>query len=210
MTDSLADRWALVTGASQREVKAVLKTGETVSVTGDGLRFAAPSLQRVPAQRRIRRGAIVRVRSLGPERWEIVQLPEADYRIVPVNGTKLVAYEVSYPVHGSYSQLRKFLAQVLHDLPMASLDDVSFLREAVSQAELAGRLDVTQGAISKFEHAEDVAVVRSVREADLDQISAAARKFAQQSLRAGQIRIACRDKRHKSHAALYAKIGEDL
>jgi DNA-binding transcriptional regulator YiaG len=30
--------------------------------------------------------------------------------------------------------------------------------EAVSQAELAGRLDVTQGAISKFEHADDVRV----------------------------------------------------
>ncbi len=31
-------------------------------------------------------------------------------------------------------------------------------REAVSQAELAGRLDVTQGAISKLEHSEDVRV----------------------------------------------------
>ena len=30
--------------------------------------------------------------------------------------------------------------------------------EAVSQAELAGRLDVTQGAISKLENAEDVRV----------------------------------------------------
>jgi DNA-binding Xre family transcriptional regulator len=30
--------------------------------------------------------------------------------------------------------------------------------EAVSQVELAGRLSVTQGAISKFEHAEDVRV----------------------------------------------------
>lgn len=30
--------------------------------------------------------------------------------------------------------------------------------EAVSQAELAGRLEVTQGAISKFEHADDVRV----------------------------------------------------
>jgi DNA-binding Xre family transcriptional regulator len=30
--------------------------------------------------------------------------------------------------------------------------------EAVSQAELAGRLDVTQGAISKLEHAEDVRI----------------------------------------------------
>jgi len=31
-------------------------------------------------------------------------------------------------------------------------------REAVSQAELAGRLGVTQGAISKLEHADDVRV----------------------------------------------------
>ena len=31
-------------------------------------------------------------------------------------------------------------------------------REAVSQAKLAGRLDVTQGAISKLEHSDDVRV----------------------------------------------------
>ena len=55
-------RVALVLAASRREVKAVLKSGEEVSVTGDGLRFAATSLQRGAAQRRIRRGAIIRVR----------------------------------------------------------------------------------------------------------------------------------------------------
>jgi predicted transcriptional regulator len=37
----------------------------------------------------------------------------------------------------------------LYELPHA---------EAVSQAELAGRLDVTQGAISTFEHADDVRI----------------------------------------------------
>ncbi len=31
-------------------------------------------------------------------------------------------------------------------------------RQAVSQVELAGRLDVTQGAISKLEHSDDVRV----------------------------------------------------
>ncbi|MBW3546599.1 MAG: helix-turn-helix domain-containing protein [Actinobacteria bacterium] len=30
--------------------------------------------------------------------------------------------------------------------------------EAVSQAELAGRLEITQGAISKFEHADNVRI----------------------------------------------------
>jgi transcriptional regulator with XRE-family HTH domain len=32
------------------------------------------------------------------------------------------------------------------------------MSEAVSQAELAGRLEVTQGAISKLEHSDDVRV----------------------------------------------------
>ncbi|MEX2199042.1 MAG: PBP1A family penicillin-binding protein [Burkholderiales bacterium] len=71
-------RVALVLAATQREVKAVLKSGEVVAVTGEGLRFAASSLQRVAAQRRIRRGAIVRLRQLDPKLWEVVQLPEVE------------------------------------------------------------------------------------------------------------------------------------
>jgi len=78
---------ALVLAASRREVKAVLKSGEEVSVTGDGLRFAATSLQRGAAQRRIRRGAIIRVRQLGAKRWEIVQLPEAEAAFVSMDPT---------------------------------------------------------------------------------------------------------------------------
>ncbi|MDH3319672.1 MAG: PBP1A family penicillin-binding protein [Betaproteobacteria bacterium] len=82
-------RVALVTQATRREVKAVLKNGEAISITGDGLRFAAPSLQRVPAQRRIRRGAIVRLRALDAKRWEIVQVPETEAAFIamdPVDG----------------------------------------------------------------------------------------------------------------------------
>jgi penicillin-binding protein 1A len=78
---------ALVLAASRREVKAVLKSGEEVSVTGDGLRFAATSLQRGAAQRRIRRGAIIRVRPLGAKRWEIVQLPDAEAAFVSMDPT---------------------------------------------------------------------------------------------------------------------------
>jgi penicillin-binding protein 1A len=80
-------RVALVLAASRREDKARLKTGEEIAVTGDGLRFAAPSLQRVPAQRRIRRGAIVRVRQIDAKRWEIVQLPEAEAAFMSMDTT---------------------------------------------------------------------------------------------------------------------------
>jgi len=78
-------RVALVTQVSRREVKAVLKNGASVSISGDGLRFAAPSLQRAPAQRRIRRGAIVRVREQGANRWEIVQVPEAEAAFISMD-----------------------------------------------------------------------------------------------------------------------------
>lgn len=44
----------------------------------------------------------------------------------------------------------------------ASLDEIRLFElrhaAAVSQAELAGRLEVTQGAVSKLEHSEDVRV----------------------------------------------------
>lgn len=43
-----------------------------------------------------------------------------------------------------------------------TLDEIKLYQlrhaEAMSQAEVAGRLDVTQGAISKLEHSEDVRV----------------------------------------------------
>jgi penicillin-binding protein 1A len=76
---------ALVLAASRREVKAVLKSGEEIVVSGDGLNFAASSLQRAAAQRRIRRGAIIRVRQLGAKRWEVVQLPEAEAAFVSMD-----------------------------------------------------------------------------------------------------------------------------
>jgi DNA-binding Xre family transcriptional regulator len=53
-------------------------------------------------------------------------------------------------------------AQRLAALRVETLDEIRLFElrhgEAVSQAELAGRLEVTQGAISKLEHSEDVRV----------------------------------------------------
>ncbi len=50
----------------------------------------------------------------------------------------------------------------LADLRRDTLEEIRLYelrhREAISQAELAGRLDVTQGVISKLEHSDDVRV----------------------------------------------------
>ncbi len=50
----------------------------------------------------------------------------------------------------------------LADLRAETLEEIRLYElrhgDAISQAELAGRLDVTQGAISKLEHSDDVRV----------------------------------------------------
>ncbi len=69
--------------------------------------------------------------------------------------------------HRKWSELRDQLARPGAEEAVArarkeSLEEIRLYElrraEAVSQVELAGRLEVTQGAISKFEHADDVRV----------------------------------------------------
>jgi DNA-binding XRE family transcriptional regulator len=55
---------------------------------------------------------------------------------------------------GAVERLAGLRADTLDEIRLYELRHA----EAVSQAELAGRLDVTQGAISKLEHSDDVRV----------------------------------------------------
>jgi penicillin-binding protein 1A len=76
---------ALVLAADAREVKAVLRSGEPVNVSGEGLRFAQRALDPKGApQKRIRRGAIIRVLREG-KTWQIVQLPEVEAAFISLD-----------------------------------------------------------------------------------------------------------------------------
>jgi penicillin-binding protein 1A len=81
---------ALVLSANPKEVKVVLKSGETIAVSGEGLKFAARALEENAAQqRRLRRGAVIRVQRDEKKNWQIAQLPEAEAAFVsldPANG----------------------------------------------------------------------------------------------------------------------------
>ena len=55
---------------------------------------------------------------------------------------------------GAVERLAKARAETLEEIRLFEIRH----REAVSQATLAGRLEVTQGAISKLEHSDDVRV----------------------------------------------------
>jgi penicillin-binding protein 1A len=76
---------AVVLSADTKQVEAGLRTGEKIVVSGEGLRFAARSLEAKTAQqKRIRRGSIVRVQREGKS-WQLVQLPEIEAAFISLD-----------------------------------------------------------------------------------------------------------------------------
>ena len=76
---------AVVLDVTATEVKAVLASGDNVSITGDGLRFAVRNLtDKAPATQRIRAGAVIRLAMDEKNRWAIAQVPLAESAFVAV------------------------------------------------------------------------------------------------------------------------------
>ncbi|OGA71801.1 MAG: penicillin-binding protein [Betaproteobacteria bacterium RIFCSPLOWO2_12_FULL_65_14] len=78
---------AVVLTADARQIQAALRTGEKISVSGEGLRFAARALDpKAPLQKRIRRGAIIRVIQDAPGKpWQITQMPEVEAAVIALD-----------------------------------------------------------------------------------------------------------------------------
>ncbi|MBI5919226.1 MAG: hypothetical protein HY849_07635 [Nitrosomonadales bacterium] len=65
-----------------------------------------------------------------------------EYKLGAVSGS-LQTYEINFPVKTDYAQLRGFLSQALSDNPGLSLDEISFRRQKVSDAQLDARVRMT-------------------------------------------------------------------
>src|SRR5262245_53843889 len=70
---------AVVLETSPKQVKAYRRGGEIVTISEPGLRFAGHALSdHTPPNRRIRRGAVIRIQKEDKGGWQIVQLPEVE------------------------------------------------------------------------------------------------------------------------------------
>jgi penicillin-binding protein 1A len=79
---------AIVVEATPALVKAVMAEGETIELTGEGLRFAARSLgPSAAASTRIRPGAVIRVARDEKGRWTITQLPQVEAAFASIRPT---------------------------------------------------------------------------------------------------------------------------
>ncbi|MGF6601869.1 penicillin-binding protein 1A [Paraburkholderia sp. GAS448] len=76
---------AVVTSASPKQVQATLMDGNTITLQGDGLRFASFALgPRAQPNQRVRPGAIIRVVRNDDDGWAITQLPQVEGAFVSV------------------------------------------------------------------------------------------------------------------------------
>lgn len=81
---------AVVLEASAKQVTAVMRRGDAVRMSGEGLRFAARALaDRTNPDRAIRRGAVIRLQAGEKGAWSIAQVPKIEAALValdPANG----------------------------------------------------------------------------------------------------------------------------
>jgi penicillin-binding protein 1A len=80
---------AVVLEASPREVRAMMRRGDEVKISGDGLKFAAASLATKNPDKAIRRGSVIRLQPGEKGGFSIAQLPRVEAALValdPSNG----------------------------------------------------------------------------------------------------------------------------
>jgi len=77
---------AVVLEATTRKIVAARANGDTLEITGDGLKPAQSGLSdKAPPNIKIRRGAVIRVVKTPKNAWEITQLPEVEGALVALD-----------------------------------------------------------------------------------------------------------------------------
>jgi penicillin-binding protein 1A len=73
---------AVVTSVEAKAIRVARSRGQSVEITGDGLKLVAPWLsEKAPVARRLKPGMVIRVAE-GPKGWEVTQVPEVQAAFV--------------------------------------------------------------------------------------------------------------------------------
>ncbi len=78
----------------------------------------------------------------GSARGAGLELRSADYRLVETNG-RIMRYEATLPLSGSYAQIRAFLEAALDENPVLSLDQLNIRRKRINDARVDAEAVVT-------------------------------------------------------------------
>lgn len=91
-----------------------------------------------------RQAAVEQVRSLFNHAREAgIALEKGEYKSAYSTNSRSYSYQVLLPVTGSYGAIRRFCEKVLLAIPFASLDEITFRRDAVAAGALQAKLQFT-------------------------------------------------------------------
>ena len=70
-------------------------------------------------------------------------LTQGEYKSAYERNARLHTYQVTLPVKGSYADVWQFGLMALRVIPFASLDEISFKRDSIGEAQVEARLRLT-------------------------------------------------------------------
>jgi Tfp pilus assembly protein PilO len=76
-------------------------------------------------------------------RAQALSLEQGEYKMKVDKNSRLLTYEIALPVRGSYVQIRKFIADVLEQIPAVALDEIIIKREAIGNARIDASIRFT-------------------------------------------------------------------
>lgn len=71
---------------------------------------------------------------------EKLALERGEYRLAEEQGLRLLRYQVTLPVKGSYGSIRGFLRRVLREMPSVSVDGVSLQRQHAGEEAIEAQV----------------------------------------------------------------------
>lgn len=72
-----------------------------------------------------------------------VVLERGEYKVVQERGWRLMRYQMTLPVKGSYEQIRGFIADVLSEVPAAAIDEVGLKRDGIGATAIEAQIKLT-------------------------------------------------------------------
>ena len=72
-----------------------------------------------------------------------LSLNQGQYRQAYDSNSRVYTYHITLPVKGSFTAVRQFAMMALEAIPFASLDEISFRREAVGDPNVEARVEFT-------------------------------------------------------------------
>ncbi|BBL35019.1 hypothetical protein Nstercoris_01273 [Nitrosomonas stercoris] len=69
-----------------------------------------------------------------------VALNRSDYRLQLEKESRLLRYEIKFPISGTYPQIRAFIASILQAVPALALTNIDIKRETVALGQVEARL----------------------------------------------------------------------